>query len=135
MNLYLQDPFGNVLTGKTVKFYAVGDTETTLYAAITGSRGEINLDDYDGLGNPILEGLYDLKAIACAEDNSDLWEYRCLISKGKLAATSDDNLNQVILSDDGATLYVYASAVKKASIDIATGRITAEGGFNEDTPS
>lgn len=132
MHQNFTDRAGNGLIGYAVKFYAVGTTSPALYEATTDSYGRVNLDDYDGGGNVISEGLYDIKIVAGAEDGSDQWEYRVFITKGKLAAVSDDNSVKVVLSDDGALLTVYKDGFKKTEINTSSGRVQSVGGFVEE---
>jgi hypothetical protein len=126
------DRAGNGLIGRAVKFYAVGDTASPLYEATTDNLGRVNLDDYDGQGNSIAEGLYDVKIVAGAEDGSDQWDTRVLISKGKRFCFSDDNLSYVERNANG-NLDVIQAGAKVAEID-PNGRISAAGGFNADYP-
>jgi hypothetical protein len=87
MNLNITDRHGNGLIERAVKFYPVGETETPTYEAETDNLGGINLDDYDGDGHAIAEGLYDVKIVAGNEDGSDQWEQNYLISKSILVET------------------------------------------------
>ena len=121
MHINFTDRHGNGLISKSIKFYKVGETVTPVYTATTDSYGRINLEDYDGLGTAIAEGIYDVKCVACADDLTDQWEYKYLISKGKKMLFSDDNLNYIEMSDADNKVYVYKNGTKMASIDVATG--------------
>jgi len=74
MHLNFTDRHGNGLIGKTIEFYATGDTVAVLFTAITDDLGRVDPDDYDGSGGVIAAGIYDLKCIDCAEDGTDQWE-------------------------------------------------------------